>query len=480
MSGTLGRARVALASKDFRALLSARLVSQFADGVFQAYLVDRLVFLAPENQSTVRGVVVAFAVLIVPFSLLGPFAGVLIDRWSRRRILVVTPLLRTATVLVLTAFSHGAWLYPFALIIVSANRFFLATAGAVMPLIVPEEDLLVANSLNATFGTVATFVGLLVGTQAADAVGDRTLLLACAVAWPVGSLLASRIRHPLSAPHPGAGIGKMLRELSSGFRRLAATPAALASVVSITVDQVLVGIVIVLSVVVFKDEFRAGIASYGRITAAAGVGVLVGALTVGWFENRMAKPRIVAMAFAVAGAVALAVTPVLRSPTILLLSFTLGLTFPWRKIPSDTIVQEAIPDRYRGRVFALYDIGFSMARVAAALIAAALLEVLSVRWILALIGLAYVGWAPLVPWWVRRPRWVRLRFYAGATADETPRALVVGGEEEAVEFVDSWREERDGERVRRFRVRTEEGEVLDLVGGDHPSRWRVERERPGP
>jgi len=160
MAGSGERAREALRSRDFRWLLGTRLLSQFADGLFQAFLIDTLVFLSPEKQGTAVGVAKAFAVLIIPFSLLGPLSGVLIDRWSRRRILTVTPLLRAAAVVILMfASGHATWLlYALSLVVVSGNRFYLVTAGAVMPLLVADEDLLVGNSMAGSAGTVVTFV----------------------------------------------------------------------------------------------------------------------------------------------------------------------------------------------------------------------------------------------------------------------------------------------------------------------------------
>src|SRR5205823_11053262 len=170
-----------------------------------------------------------------------------------------------------------------------------------------------------------------------------------------------------------------------------------------------------------KQEFHRGVGSYGNIVAAGGVGVLAGTLTVGLFEGRVSKPLIVAGSFALSAVTCLAVTPVIGGVTILLVSFVLGLTFAWKKIPVDTMAQEAVPDRYRGRVFAVYDITYSMSRVAAAGVAVPLIPRLSAGWLLALVGAVYLVWTPVVPVWVRRPRWASLRFYAGARADEVPR-----------------------------------------------------------
>src|SRR5919108_3640082 len=98
MEGTLARAREVLRGRDFRFLLGARLASQFGDGLFQAVLVASVVF-TPEKQSTTVGFAKAIAILAVPYSFLGPFAGVFIDRWRRRYILTLTPMLRAGSAL---------------------------------------------------------------------------------------------------------------------------------------------------------------------------------------------------------------------------------------------------------------------------------------------------------------------------------------------------------------------------------------------
>ncbi|HEV8563323.1 MAG TPA: MFS transporter, partial [Actinomycetota bacterium] len=199
--GTLARARAALRSPDFRRLFQIRLVSQFSDGLFQASLVASVVF-APENQNTALGLAKATALISLPYSVLGPFTGVFIDRWSRRRIMVVAPWFRIAVVgLVLLDPERLA--VPFfagALLVLSVNRFFLATAQAVVPRLVPSEDLLVANSMATVGGTVALLLGVFAGGQIADAFGSTPIVVAAGVGWLVASALAGRIQSDL-APH---------------------------------------------------------------------------------------------------------------------------------------------------------------------------------------------------------------------------------------------------------------------------------------
>ncbi len=88
--GTLERTRGALRSSDFRRLFLMRLASQFADGLFQVALIASVGFL-PDEQNTTVGLFKAAVIIAVPFSVIGPFTGVFIDRWARRRILTIAP-----------------------------------------------------------------------------------------------------------------------------------------------------------------------------------------------------------------------------------------------------------------------------------------------------------------------------------------------------------------------------------------------------
>jgi MFS family permease len=479
VQSSAARAVAALRSRDFRFLLGGRLSSQFADGFFQAYLIAQLVFLNPEQQGTALGIAKAYAVLVIPFSLVGPLAGVLIDWWPRRTILMTTPLLRTTVALTLLALSTDEWpLLVLALVIVSSNRFFLASANASIPTLVPQEDLLIANSMATVGGAFATLVGIVLGTKLAEPFGGGSLLASGAAFWAVSGFFMSRIRRPLRATRPSstmrAEIHRMTSDLRSGFRRLRATPPALGAIVSISLDQFLLGFVAVLSVVVFKEQFQEGIGSYGNIVAAGGVGVIFGTLTAGWLESRLSKAAIVALAFAVAGVAALAAAPALTGVSILLLSASVGLTFAWRKVSADTIVQQSVPDRYRGRVFSVYDICYANARVVAALAAIPLIPRLSTGWLVALVGAVYLAWTPVLPWWVRRPAPVRVRFYAGGRADEVPRSVLIGGEEQPVEVLGSWTEEQNGRIRRRFRLEAEGGERMEIAE-DGRGGWVLER-----
>jgi len=139
-----GDLRAVVRHRDFRRLFATRLTSQAADGMFQAALAS-LFFFSPERQTSAGSVAAAFATLLLPYSLVGPFAGVLLDRWRRRQVLVYANLVRAGMVLGVAALSAadvtGVPLYAAVLACLSVNRFFLATAQAVVPRLVPGQDL---------------------------------------------------------------------------------------------------------------------------------------------------------------------------------------------------------------------------------------------------------------------------------------------------------------------------------------------------
>lgn len=484
MKGTRERSRDALRSRDFRRLLAIRLVSQSADGLFQASLVASVVF-SPDKQSTTAGFAVATLVISLPFSIIGPFTGVFIDRWSRRKILVIAPWLRAGLVWLVLFDPHAVPIafYAGAVLVLSVNRFYLATAGAVVPRLVPTEDLLMANSMATVGGTVALLAGVFVGGQVVDAAGSVPVIVAAGVMWLLASVVATRINSPL-VPHqlPEAPVHdevrRVLREFSDGIGHLAHTPRAIGPIVSITLDQLGQGIVLVLSLVVFRERFQQGVGSFSNLIGAGGVGVLLGILTVGTLEERFSKERIVAGAFLAGSLVLIAVSLYITGVSVLVASFAIGLTFAWKKIPVDTLVQEAVPDGYRGRVFAVYDVAYNLSRVVAALIAIPMLPALGEGWSVAVIGVAFLLWSPVLPRWIGRAPEIVIRFSEGAKAEEWPRAIEWGGVEETVEVERSWLEERGGVRLACFRLALQDGTVIDVSKPVDGTAWRLDRERP--
>jgi MFS family permease len=479
-----GTARDALRHADFRLLFAIRLISQAADGFIQAALVASLAF-SPEKQTTAAGFAKASAIVAVPYCVLGPFAGVFIDRWSRRRILLIAPLLRAAPVaLVLLSPTHQAiGFYAGALWVTSVNRFFLATAQAVVPRLVPTEDLLAANSVATMGGTVALLIGAFTGGLVSDAFGNVAIVAAASAMWVATSAVAFNIRsdlRPYQAPESLELLSHQLRrvgsEFADGMRHIIHTPRAVAPITSITLDQFGQGLVLVLALVVFRQRFAEGVGSFSWLIGAGGVGVLLGLITIRRLDARVSRERIVALAFAVGGVALLCVALFVNRWSVLVASFVVGLAFAWKKVPIDTMVQEAVPDGLRGRVFAVYDVAYNVARLGAAFSAIALLPAIGEAGSAALIGALFLLWTPVLPLWLRREPEVKLSFYEGEHAEEWPRAIIWGGAERPVEVLRSWREERAGARLVCFKLSLEDGTILDVSRVEAGGAWRIDHE----
>jgi len=159
--------------------------------------------------------------------------------------------------------------------------------------------------------------------------------------------------------------------------------------------------------------------------------------------------------------------------------FVIGLTFAWKKVPIDTMIQEAVPDGLRGRVFAVYDVVYNLARLLAALLAIVLLPTVGDRGAAAIVGIAFLLWVPVLPRWLARVPEIVVRFYAGSRGEETPRTVVWGGIEETVTVLSSSLDERDGVRSRRFRLLLADGTELDVSSDESSRGWRIDREASG-
>src|SRR3954471_13225837 len=198
-----------LAKRWFRRLYATRVVSQTADGVFQASLAGA-VFFNPDNQTDPKQAAAGFVVLLLPYSLVGPFAGVFLDRWSRQRVLAVANLWRSAfiaatAVVLATAGARGFVFYLTALCALSINRFYLSALSAALPHVVERRELVLANSVTTTSGTAVTVAGLGVCLMLSHLVGsgDRAnaVIASCSiVVYLSASLVATRMPRRLLGP----------------------------------------------------------------------------------------------------------------------------------------------------------------------------------------------------------------------------------------------------------------------------------------
>ncbi|MFF6885178.1 MFS transporter [Streptomyces sp. NPDC012421] len=381
--------RVLLRLRDFRRLLAVRLLSQCADGVYQVALATYVVF-SPEKQASAAAIASAMAVLLLPYSLVGPFAGVLLDRWPRRQVFLYGNLLRAllaAGTAALILASVPDWIfYASALSVTAVNRFVLAGLSAALPRVVDEERLVVANSLSPTAGTLAATVGggLAFGIRLLADESDAAVVAFGAVLYLCAALASLRIPRALLGPDPdqvpprlATALVSTARGLAAGLRHLSERRPAARALTAVGLMRFCYGALLVTVLMLCRYAWSTteseGLGLLGIAVAASGAGFFAAAVLSPWAVGRFGPFGWMTLC---AGAAAVLV-PALALPfapaPFLVAAFVLGLITQGAKIATDTVVQTSVDDAFRGRVFSLYDVLFNVAFVAAAGVAALVL-----------------------------------------------------------------------------------------------------------
>ncbi|MGV9930266.1 MFS transporter [Streptomyces olivaceoviridis] len=383
--------RVLLRLGNFRRLLYVRLLSQGADGVYQVALAAYVVF-SPEKQTSAAAIASAMAVLLLPYSLVGPFAGVLLDRWRRRQVFVYGNLLRALLAAATAALMLGHapdWLfYVSALCVTAVNRFVLAGLSAALPRVVDTERLVLANSLSPTAGTLAATVGgaLAFGVRIVASDSDAAVVVLGAFLYLCASLASLRMapgllgpdRHP-TRPRLGVALATTARELLAAMRHLAAPRRREAAwaLGAMTLMRFCYGALLVLLLMLCRyalaDTPEEGLRLLGPALALSGAGFFAAAVVTPWAAGRLGPIRWIM----VCSGAAIVLEPALGLPfaigPLMAAAFVLGLITQGAKIATDTIVQSCVEDGFRGRVFSVYDVLFNVAFVGAAGVAALML-----------------------------------------------------------------------------------------------------------
>ncbi|GGM76283.1 MFS transporter [Dactylosporangium sucinum] len=383
-----------LAERGFRRLLGVRITSQFGDGMFQAALAGSVLF-NPERQTTAVAVAVGTAVLLLPYSLLGPFAGVLLDAWSRRRVLVAANLARIVLVgvaaLLIAAASQGVLFMIVVLVAIGLNRLFLSAVSAATPHVVAGARLVTANAVSGTLGSLASSAGIgcaLLALQTAVSIGYHGYAAVAALA-PVGYLVSAALAvrrfgagdlGPDEVPRrrrpPWVRLVGVVQDLGGGVRHLARRQDAALALAVQTAFRVLFGVLTLALLLLHRNYFTGDDDIEGSVAALAGVfvagalGVIAGAVLTPLLTRRIGGRRWITAALAASAVVLAGFGLPFRADLLLVVVFVLNITAQSIKIVTDTFIQRECDDGYRGRVFSVSDTTFNLAYVLGMFVAA--------------------------------------------------------------------------------------------------------------
>jgi MFS family permease len=380
----------------FRRLLAVRIAIQSCDGVLQVALAAYVLF-SPERQPDAASIALVLAITLLPFSILGPFAAVVIDRVSRRQVLVVCNIARAAvTLLVAALVATGlrtlgveALFYGGVLLAMSLNRFLLAALSASLPHTIDPGEYMVANSVVPVVGPVGLLIGvavatplrLILGHAMPDYRANAILFVIAAAGFALSAGLTLRIPRRQLGPDDvePVKVRDVVAGLMEALTHLRSRRAAGIGLLTIAGHRLVYGIVTVAMILVYRNYFHtldqvdAAIADLGLLVVITGAGFAFASVVTPLMSARLGV-RTTMITCLLASAVFQVVPGAIYARVPLMVAaFLLGLTAQGLKLCVDTLVQAHVADEFKGRVFVLYDVIFNVTLVVAAVIAAIIL-----------------------------------------------------------------------------------------------------------
>jgi hypothetical protein len=374
---------------DLRRVIALRMASQFGDGLFQATVAGALLF-NPDRAADPLSIAFAFAVLFLPYSLLGPFAGALMDRWDRRWVLVGANLSRLALILVIgTILTVRAGELPLllgALLFNGFSRFVASGLSASLPHVVPREQVVTMNSLATASGAIAAFFGAnfmliprwFVGSSDR---GAAVIIFITLIPVLVALLLSLRFGPRVLGPDEtkrsihGSAVYAVITGWVHGARTVVSTPTVAAALSALASHRMVVGInslVILLLAHHTQNPAVGGLGIALVFFAASGLGSFIATLLTPptvrrWGRYTAANGALVAAALIESAGAGLML------PVMVACSFFLGITGQMIKLCADSAMQLDVDDALRGHVFAVQDALFWVSFIVSITVAALLI-----------------------------------------------------------------------------------------------------------
>jgi len=341
----------------FRRLWVGQVVSAIGDYFYMLAVPILINALTGSTAAIGLAMILGFA---LPQLLFGIPAGVLVDRWERRRVMLVADTLRACLVLggLLARDAQTLWiLYVVGFLVSVAGRFFYPAQSALIPSLVGEDELLAANSLSQLTMTASLLVGpalagfaiAWLGPGAAFVVDAASFIVSALAIWSIGEV----------APPPrvtgsgslAASLRRFWSDLSHGLRVMFGNATLRGILLSLSILQLGIGAVNVLWVPLLTRSYGVGPDGLGVVDSMQGVGMAIGAVGVGWLSARVRKVRIVSVGLAVLGLM-LGLTGVAPSfACIVGFTFVLGVALSPVQAALATLAQWTAPGHLRGRVF---------------------------------------------------------------------------------------------------------------------------------
>jgi len=359
-----------LKNRNFFFLWLGQIISQFGDRLGQMALIGFVYLKAPGSAFEIAKIL---SFTIIPVFLIGPLAGVYVDRWDRRRTMYACDLLRSALVLTIPLFlfytKYMSPIYLIIFVVFCLGRFFVPAKLSIIPDLVDTKDLLIANSLVNITGMIAAILGFGISGVLVEWLGARSGFYLDALSFLVSGVLIFLITKRSNA---SMSLKKVSQEIVEVIKK---------SVVQEIKDGVLyfvnnkdirftagvtfivwsaLGAIYVILIVFVQKTLHSATKDLGLLVMFLGIGLFLGSLIYGRFGQRLSHYKTIFASLVLSGIMLIVFALTIHYyPYFLvaaMLSFLLGLLVSPIMIASNTIIHNVSENEMRGKIFSSMEI----------------------------------------------------------------------------------------------------------------------------
>jgi len=372
-----------LSNRSFLALWFGQLDSQLADRIFVYVLMIIAYSLTKSN----LGVSVPLLAFGVPSILFGPLAGVYVDKWNRKWVLSITSIIRGLLILLIVPLiaKSMALIFFVSFLLYTATQFFAPAESASIPELVKKKDLIVANSLFMITWMGASVVGFGLGAPLVNFLGEQgTFIFAAVLYFLAAAVLALIPLKRIKSVEPAKGTIK--KDLLFGLEFIRRNQIVLYSLMKLFVATSAIAILSLLAISYANNVLGIGGKNFGYLILAVGAGMFVGMGFLDRLRLFLSKGLIVVSSFIVSGIVLVFMGSITNIHIALFLIFMLGVGNIFITSSIQTILQQRIPRKIRGRVFGVQNMLINSAFVFPVIAAGIVADMYGVGFALSLLG----------------------------------------------------------------------------------------------
>jgi len=408
----MAKFREVLKNRNFFLLWSGQIISQLGDRLDQMALIAFIYQRAPGSALQIAKIL---SFTIIPVFLIGPLAGVYVDRWDRRRTMYICDLLRSILVFTIPFFLFYtrslAPVYLIIFIVFSIGRFFVPAKLSIIPDLVEKKDLLIANSLVNTTGMIAAIMGFGISGVLVQWLGSKTGFYLDSLSFLISAtfifLISKRFVATVNFKEVSKEIVEVIRksvfqEIKDGILYFIQKKDIRFTAGIIFALWSALGAVYVVVIVFVQKTLHSATKDLGLLVMFLGIGLFLGSLIYGKFGQRVSHYKIIFACLVASGIMSVIFALGIHYyPNFLLAAFlalSLGLIIAPIMIASNTIIHNVSDNEMLGKIFSSLEIVMHLGFLSFMFISSVLAEKFSHVLILVSVGglLSVLGLVSLV------------------------------------------------------------------------------------